>query len=130
MQPVYQYHPLCFCDLPCIPASLWPQSVLLLIFLFLWRFNVFLYFCIFYKNLYFVSFVNNILVRNLRNATAHSNYLINNLLDKIDDIKEPDSSITSFVLKMSEISSHTIHSLRSSLIHPFRSSSNPTSAMI
>ena len=78
------------------------------VFVELISFGDLMYLCDFYKNLYNVSFVNNKLmntVRDIRNAAAHSNCLINNLFDKMDDTKEPDSSITTFVLKMPGISS-------------------------
>lgn len=67
-----------------------------------------LYFCKFYEDLYGVKIVNNSLmntVRDLRNACAHSNCLLNHLSQKIDATKQPHSDVTQFVANMKEISS-------------------------
>lgn len=70
-------------------------------------FGKLLYFCNFYEELYGESIVNNSLmntVRDLRNACAHSNCLLNHLAQQIDATKQPHSDITKFVAGMNNIS--------------------------
>ena len=77
------------------------------VFVELVSFGTLLHFCAFYMALYNVELFNNALmntVRDLRNACAHSNCLLNHLSQKIDETKQPDHDITSFVSKMSGIS--------------------------
>lgn len=67
-----------------------------------------LYFCNFYENSYKDKIVNHKLmniVRDLRNASAHSNCILNHLLEKIDKTKQPDSEITNFLKTIPNISS-------------------------
>lgn len=64
------------------------------------------YLCEFYKELYGVSFFNNKLmnlVRDIRNASAHSNCLINKLLDTVDSDANLDIEITTYVKSFSNI---------------------------
>lgn len=73
-------------------------------------FGTLLYFCEFYKELYGDVIVNNTLmntVRDLRNACAHSNCLLNHLSQKIDVTKQPHSDITRFVADMEGISKNS-----------------------
>lgn len=70
-------------------------------------FGTLLYFCQFYEGMYGEKIINNILmntVRDLRNACAHSNCLLNHLAQKIDATKQPHSDITKFVCGMNGIS--------------------------
>lgn len=65
------------------------------------------YFCNFYEELYGETIINNSLmntVRDLRNACAHSNCLLNHLAQKIDATKQPHSDITKFVAGMNNVS--------------------------
>lgn len=64
-------------------------------------------FCSYYSEKYNVKIVNNKLmniVRDMRNAAAHSNCLINKMLDRLDPTKQPHSEITEFVKNVSSIS--------------------------
>ena len=77
-----------------------------------------LYFCKFYEDLYGVEIVNNSLmntVRDLRNASAHSNCLLNHISQEIDETKQPHSDITKFVAGMNGISSTSRRNNLSSL---------------
>ncbi len=70
-------------------------------------FGTLLYFVSFYEELYGEAVVNNTLmnsVRDLRNACAHSNCLLNHLSQEIDSTKQPHSDITNFLKGMDGIS--------------------------
>lgn len=70
-------------------------------------FGTLLYFCNFYEEVYGDHIINNNLmntVRDLRNACAHSNCLLNHLSQKLDETKQPHSDITQFVCGMDGIS--------------------------
>lgn len=77
------------------------------VFVELISFGELLFLCSFYKDVYGVQIVNNKLmntVRDIRNAAAHSNCLINKMTERIDVTKQPDSEITLFVKEMKGIS--------------------------
>lgn len=64
--------------------------------------------CAFFKKIYGVEIVDNKLineVRDIRNACAHSNCLMNNMMQRIDETKQPNSQITHFIKNMNDISS-------------------------
>lgn len=59
------------------------------------------------KTRYGVAIVNNKLmntIRDVRNAAAHSNCLINKMTERLDVTKQPNSEITNFVKAMTDIS--------------------------
>lgn len=66
-----------------------------------------LHLCRFYEKIYSCSlipdnkFMNT--VRDLRNASAHSNCLMNQMTSKMEPSKQPDATITGFVKGMSDI---------------------------
>lgn len=70
-----------------------------------------LHLCRFYEKTYNCAiipdnkFMNTI--RDLRNASAHSNCLLNKMTDSMDPSKQPDSCITGFVKQMNGISAAT-----------------------
>lgn len=67
-----------------------------------------MYLCTFYKELYDEPIVNNKLmntIRDVRNAAAHSNCLINKMTERLDTTKQPNSEITNFIKSMRDISS-------------------------
>lgn len=77
------------------------------VFVELISFGDLLYFCSFYKEIYGVQIVNNTLmntVRDVRNAAAHSNCLLNKMTERIDSTKQVNSDISNFVKGMSDIS--------------------------
>jgi abortive infection bacteriophage resistance protein len=77
------------------------------VFVELISFGDLLYFCSFYEEVYGVKIVNNTLmntVRDVRNAAAHSNCLLNKMTEKIDSTKQVNNDISSFVKGMSDIS--------------------------
>jgi abortive infection bacteriophage resistance protein len=77
------------------------------VFVELISFGDLLYFCSFYEQVYGVKIVNNTLmntVRDVRNAAAHSNCLLNKMTEKIDSTKQVNNDISNFVKGMSDIS--------------------------
>lgn len=65
------------------------------------------YLCAFYNQLYGIEIVNNKFmneVRDLRNAAAHSNCLINRLFDERGSDKQVDSEISGFIKNIKGIS--------------------------
>ncbi len=65
--------------------------------------------CAFCKDTYGIEIANSKLmneVRDIRNACAHSNCLINNMIDKIDSTKQPNNEITNFVKEIKGISNN------------------------
>lgn len=77
------------------------------VFVELISFGDLLYFCSFYEEVYGVQIVNNTLmntVRDVRNAAAHSNCLLNKMTERIDPTKQVNSDISNFVKGMSDIS--------------------------
>lgn len=77
------------------------------VFVELISFGDLLYFCSFYEKTYGDKIVNNTLmntVRDIRNATAHSNCLLNKMTEKIEPTKQVNSDISNFVKSMSNIS--------------------------
>lgn len=77
------------------------------VFVELISFGNLMYLCTFYKQLYGVAIVNNKLmntIRDVRNAAAHSNCLINKMTERLDVTKQPNSEITNFVKAMTDIS--------------------------
>ena len=77
------------------------------VFVELISFGDLLYFCSFYEEIYGVQIVNNTLmntVRDVRNAAAHSNCLLNKMTERIDPTKQVNSDISNFVKGMSDIS--------------------------
>lgn len=77
------------------------------VFVELISFGDLLYFCSFYEEVYAVQIVNNTLmntVRDVRNAAAHSNCLLNKMTERIDPTKQVNSDISNFVKGMSDIS--------------------------
>lgn len=77
------------------------------VFVELISFGDLLHFCNFYEKTYNDSIVNNKLmntIRDLRNAAAHSNCILNQMTTKIDMGKQPDNEITSFLKQIPGIS--------------------------
>lgn len=77
------------------------------VFVELISFGDLLYFCSFYEDVYDVKIVNNILmntVRDMRNASAHSNCMLNKMTERIDSTKQVNSDISNFIKGMSNIS--------------------------
>lgn len=77
------------------------------VFVELISFGDLLYFCSFYEKTYGVQIVNNMLmntVRDMRNAAAHSNCILNQMTERIDDTKQVNSDISNFVKEMTDIS--------------------------
>lgn len=63
--------------------------------------------CAFFDETYGAKIVDSKLmneVRDIRNACAHSNCLMNNMMDKIDSTKQPNSKITNFIKDIPSIS--------------------------
>ena len=61
----------------------------------------------FYEKIYGVQIINNKLmntVRDVRNAAAHSNCLLNKMTEKIDSTKQVNNEISSFIIGMKNIS--------------------------
>lgn len=70
------------------------------VFVELISFGDLMYLCAFYEETYGVTIANNKLlnvVRDIRNASAHSNCLINKLTEKLDPSKQPHNEITNFI---------------------------------
>lgn len=68
------------------------------------------YLCAFYEQTYGEEIVNNKFmnsVRDIRNAAAHSNCLINRLFDPLENGKQIDSDISNFVKSLTNINSNT-----------------------
>lgn len=77
------------------------------VFVELISFGDLLYFCSFYENIYGVQIVNNALmntVRDVRNAAAHSNCLLNKMTERIDSTKQVNNDISNFIKDMKDIS--------------------------
>lgn len=77
------------------------------VFVELISFGDLLYFCSFYEKIYGVQIINNKLmntVRDVRNAVAHSNCLLNKMTEKIDSTKQVNNEISSFIIGMKNIS--------------------------
>lgn len=77
------------------------------VFVELILFGDLLYFCSFYEKIYGVQIINNKLmntVRDVRNAAAHSNCLLNKMTEKIDSTKQVNNEISSFIIGMKNIS--------------------------
>lgn len=66
-----------------------------------------LHFCEFYQQMhndYFIDHKLMNIIRDFRNASAHSNCLLNHLSELVDSTKQPDCKITTFVKGISTIS--------------------------
>lgn len=77
------------------------------VFVELISFGDLLYFCSFYEKIYGVQIINNKLmntVRDVGNAAAHSNCLLNKMTEKIDSTKQVNNEISSFIIGMKNIS--------------------------
>lgn len=77
------------------------------VFVELISFGDLLYFCSFYEKIYGVQIINNKLmntVRDVRNAAAHSNCLLNKMTEEIDSTKQVNNEISSFIIGMKNIS--------------------------
>lgn len=77
------------------------------VFVELISFGDLLYFCSFYEDMYGVQIMNNALmntVRDVRNAAAHSNCLLNKMTERIDQTKQVNSDISNFIKGMKDIS--------------------------
>ena len=77
------------------------------VFVELISFGDLLYFCSFYEEIYGVQIVNNTLmntVRDMRNAAAHSNCILNKMTERIDPTKQINSDISNFIKGMPNIS--------------------------
>lgn len=77
------------------------------VFVELVSFGDLLFFCSFYEQTYGVEIVNNTLmntVRDLRNAAAHSNCILNKMTEKIDSTKQINNEISTFIKQMDGIS--------------------------
>ena len=77
------------------------------VFVELISFGDLLYFCSFYEKIYGVQIINNKLmntVRDVRNAAAHSNCLLNKMTEKINSTKQVNNEISSFIIGMKNIS--------------------------
>lgn len=77
------------------------------VFVELISFGNLLYLCNTYKKEYNIAIVNNNLmnvIRDLRNAAAHSNCIINKLTEKMDAGKQPHIAVTQFISNMNNIS--------------------------
>lgn len=77
------------------------------VFVELISFGDLMYFCSFYEATYGVQIINNALmntVRDLRNASAHSNCILNKMTERIDVTKQINSDISNFIKQMVDIS--------------------------
>lgn len=77
------------------------------VFVELISFGDLLYFCSFYERTYGEKIVNNILmntIRDMRNAAAHSNCILNKMTEKIDPTKQVNSELSNFIKGMYGIS--------------------------
>lgn len=79
--------------------------------------------CQFCEDRYDVKIVNHRLmntVRDMRNAAAHSNCLLNKMTEKIDATKQVQSAVSNFVGKMQEISKTSrVNNLRDKFTNSF-----------
>lgn len=77
------------------------------VFVELISFGDLIYFCSFYEEIYADQIVNNMFmntVRDMRNAAAHSNCILNKMTEKIDSTKQVNSEISNFIRDMDDIS--------------------------
>lgn len=77
------------------------------VFVELISFGDLIYFCSFYEEIYGVQIVNNMFmntVRDMRNAAAHSNCILNKMTERIDSTKQVNSEISNFIKDMDGIS--------------------------
>ena len=77
------------------------------VFVELISFGELIYFAVYYEEEYGVQIVNNKymnIIRDLRNAAAHSNCVLNKMTERIDNTKQVSSEIVNFVRKMPDIS--------------------------
>ncbi len=77
------------------------------VFVELISFGDLLYFCSFYQQLYGVQLTNHMLmntVRDMRNAAAHSNCVLNKMTEKLEPTKQVNSEVSNFVKTMQDIS--------------------------
>lgn len=77
------------------------------VFVELISFGDLIYFCSFYEEIYGDQIVNNMFmntVRDMRNAAAHSNCILNKMTEKIDSTKQVNSEISNFIRDMDDIS--------------------------
>ena len=77
------------------------------VFVELISFGDLLYFTSFYEKEYNIKIINNTfmnIVRDLRNASAHSNCILNKMTERIDSTKQINSEISEFVKRMSDVS--------------------------
>ena len=77
------------------------------VFVELISFGDLIYFCSFYEEIYGDPIVNNMFmntVRDMRNAAAHSNCILNKMTEKIDSTKQVNSEISNFIRDMDDIS--------------------------
>lgn len=77
------------------------------VFVELISFGDLLYFCSFYEETYGEKIVNNTLmntVRDMRNAAAHSNCILNKMTERIDSTKQVNSDVANFIKRISAIS--------------------------
>lgn len=77
------------------------------VFVELISFGDLMYFCSFYKEIYGVQIINNALmntIRDLRNASAHSNCMLNKMIEKIDCTKQVNNELSNFIKEMTNIS--------------------------
>ena len=80
------------------------------VFVELMSFGDLTYLCAFYEQQYNEKIVNNKFmnsVRDIRNAAAHSNCLINRLFDPLENNMQIDSDISNFVKSITNINSNT-----------------------
>jgi len=73
-------------------------------------FGTLLYFCAFYEKNNGVHIADKDLmniIRDIRNAAAHSNCMLNKMTEKIDSTKQPKSEITCFIKNMPTISKYS-----------------------
>lgn len=93
------------------------------VFVELISFGDLLYLCQFCEDRYDVKIVNHRLmntVRDMRNAAAHSNCLLNKMTEKIDATKQVQSAVSNFVGKMQEISKTSrVNNLRDKFTNSF-----------
>lgn len=77
------------------------------VFVELISFGDLIYFCSFYEEVYGVQIVNNMFmntIRDMRNAAAHSNCILNKMTERIDATKQVNSEISNFIKNMDGIS--------------------------
>lgn len=77
------------------------------VFVELISFGTLLYFCVFYEEEYGIKIINNTLmntVRDLRNAAAHSNCLLNKMTERLEVTKQVNSEVSNFIKNIPAIS--------------------------